>query len=79
MVTKQAAGSAKIDPVMAMFNATILMLANPEAAGQSDGSVIDVAEVLVFCCWGFCAHRQSLRLIVWLVSWAGWAGGHLLA
>jgi phage terminase large subunit-like protein len=36
MVTKQAAGSAKIDPLMALFNATILMLANPEAAGRSE-------------------------------------------
>lgn len=35
IVTKQAAGSAKIDPVMAMFNAGILMSASPEAKGSS--------------------------------------------
>lgn len=32
MVTKQIAGVAKIDPVMAMFNAVTLMALNPEAA-----------------------------------------------
>lgn len=35
MITKQAAGSGKIDPVMAMFNAVTLMSLNPEAAGHS--------------------------------------------
>lgn len=33
MVTKQIAGTAKIDPVMAMFNAVTLMSMNPEAQG----------------------------------------------
>ncbi|MCA2012407.1 terminase large subunit [Cereibacter sphaeroides] len=33
VVTKQAAGAAKIDPFMATMNAAMLMLANPVAAG----------------------------------------------
>lgn len=32
MITKQASGSAKIDPLMAMFNAVTLMALNPAAA-----------------------------------------------
>lgn len=32
LVTKQASGSAKIDPLMAMFNAVTLMALNPDAA-----------------------------------------------
>lgn len=35
MVTKQIAGTAKIDPVMAMFNAVTLMSMNPESASSS--------------------------------------------
>ena len=37
MITKQAAGSAKIDPLMALFNAVTLMSLNPEStAGMDD-------------------------------------------
>ncbi|MNG36403.1 hypothetical protein D3C84_1234210 [compost metagenome] len=32
LITKQASGSAKIDPVMALFNAVSLMALNPPAA-----------------------------------------------
>ena len=34
MVTKQASGTAKIDPVMALFDAGALMLASPEASAS---------------------------------------------
>lgn len=33
IVTKQAAGASKIDPLMATFNAAMLMFRNPEASG----------------------------------------------
>lgn len=35
VVTKQAAGAAKIDPLMATFNAAMLMFLNPQASVQS--------------------------------------------
>ncbi len=36
VITKQAAGSAKIDPLMAMFNAVTLMSLNPESENIDD-------------------------------------------
>lgn len=36
VITKQASGTAKIDPLMAMFNAVTLMSLNPDARGAFD-------------------------------------------
>lgn len=36
MITKQQSGSAKIDPLMAMFNAVTLMSLNPQASEDAD-------------------------------------------
>lgn len=35
LITKQASGTAKIDPLMALFNAVHLMALNPEGSGRS--------------------------------------------
>ena len=35
LVTKQASGTAKIDPLLALYNATALMMQNPQAKGPS--------------------------------------------
>lgn len=40
MVTKQIAGTAKIDPVMAMFNAVTLMSMNPESAPRAEAAAM---------------------------------------
>jgi phage terminase large subunit-like protein len=45
VVTKQAAGAAKIDPLMSLFNAAMLMFGNPVAA--MTGSYLDHAELMV--------------------------------
>lgn len=41
-VTKQASGSAKIDPVMAMFNAVSLMSLNPAARPNLNAALADI-------------------------------------
>lgn len=40
LITKQASGSAKIDPLMATFNAAALMAMNPEVGGIGEGIII---------------------------------------
>jgi phage terminase large subunit-like protein len=42
IITKQAAGSAKIDPLMALFNAVTLMSLNPETAAAPEIHSLDI-------------------------------------
>lgn len=42
IITKQAAGSAKIDPLMALFNAVTLMSLNPETASAPEIHSLDI-------------------------------------
>jgi phage terminase large subunit-like protein len=42
LITKQASGTAKIDPLMAMFNAVALMSTNPEPADVGDFEIVTI-------------------------------------
>lgn len=41
LITKQASGTAKIDPLMALFSAISLLSLNPEAKGGLDNYLAD--------------------------------------
>lgn len=45
VVTKQAAGAAKIDPLMATFNAAMLMFLNPDPSAGA--SYLDASDLMV--------------------------------
>lgn len=47
LITKQASGSAKIDPLMALFNAVSLMGLNPEAQGGMDNFMAGIRDPLI--------------------------------
>lgn len=47
LITKQASGSAKIDPLMALFNAVTLMALNPAGQGGMDNFMAGIRDPLI--------------------------------
>lgn len=47
LITKQASGSAKIDPLMALYNAVSLMSLNPEAQGGMDQFMAGIRDPII--------------------------------
>ncbi|MFR0673157.1 terminase large subunit [Enterobacterales bacterium AW_CKDN230030176-1A_HGKHYDSX7] len=47
LITKQASGSAKIDPLMALFNAVTLMALNPEGQGGMENFMAGIRDPLI--------------------------------
>ena len=47
LITKQASGTAKIDPLMATFNAVSLISLNPEGRGGMDNFMAGIRDPLI--------------------------------
>ncbi|PTV64447.1 terminase large subunit [Pseudomonas putida] len=47
LITKQASGTAKIDPLMATFNAVSLLSLNPEGRGGMDNFMVGIRDPLI--------------------------------